>query len=71
MSSLQRQIVTDEDGNPVAVQIAYNDWLYIERKLGLGKPEQPKVVDLSEFAGTLPPGEDALEYQQRIRKEWD
>jgi hypothetical protein len=71
MSRLQRQIVTDEDGKPVAVQIAYNDWLDIERKLGLGKQEPPRVVDLSEFAGTLPPGEDALKYQQRIREEWD
>jgi len=65
-----KKIVTDENHQPVAVQIDYADWLEIERLLDIQPPE-PRRVDLSKFAGTIRITEDPLEYQRRIRSEWD
>jgi hypothetical protein len=66
---IQKKLVTDENHKPVAVQIDYDDWLEIERQLGLNNDEQP-ATDLSEFRGFLTLTEDPVEYQRRIRDEW-
>jgi hypothetical protein len=70
MIAIRKKIVTDEDHNPVEVVISYDDWLEIERLLNIQKPEQRRV-DLSRFAGTITLTEDPLEFQRRIRAEWD
>jgi len=72
MIVVHKKIVTDENQQPVAVQIDYADWLEIERLLDIQKPE-PRRVDLSKYAGTLRPDlyGDPVEYQRRIREEWD
>ncbi|HMM43499.1 MAG TPA: hypothetical protein PKA95_16525 [Thermomicrobiales bacterium] len=69
MIVVRKKIVTDEDHNPIAVQIDYEDWLEIERMLGV-RSEEELATDLSEFKGTLKLTEDPLEYQRRIRDEW-
>lgn len=69
MIVVRKKIVTDEDHNPIAVQIDYEDWLEIERLLGV-REERTLTTDLSEFRGVLKITEDPLEYQQRIRDEW-
>jgi len=70
MKPIRKQIVTDEQNRPIAVQVAYQDWLDIERALGAatnGAPHQP----IGQFAGKLRLGVDPLEYQRSIRGDWD
>lgn len=69
MRTIRKRIVTDENSRPVAVQIDYEDWLEIERLLGL-QSEKKKPTDLSRYRGIWK-GVDGLEYQRRIREEWD
>ena len=67
---MNKRILTDEQMHPIAVQIDYEDWLRIEKLLpnDLG----PKVHrDLSTHAGVLTLREDPLNYQLRVRSEWD
>jgi hypothetical protein len=64
-----KKIVTDEAYQPVAVQIDYNDWLIIERSLGL-PDDVARVTDLSRYHGLISLTEDPLVYQARIRNEW-
>ena len=69
MPKIRKKIVTDEACQPVAVQIDYNDWLIIERSLGL--PDSVTwVTDLSQYHGLVSLTEDPLVYQARIRNEW-
>ena len=67
--SVRTTIVLDEQKRPVAVQIAYSDWLEIERRLNLAS-EKPKTMNPSQFAGVISLTEDPLAYQQSIRGEW-
>ena len=69
MRTIRKKLVTDEDLRPVAVQIEYDDWIEIERELGLSGAA-PRVTDLREYSGTLTLREDPLEYQRRVRDEW-
>lgn len=69
MHTIQKKIVMDEARNPVAVQIDYEDWLEIERMLGL-RGKEKKSTDLSRYSGVIKLTEDPLEYQERIRSEW-
>ncbi len=70
MLAIRKKIVTDETLKPIAVQIDYDNWLEIERLLGL-QSEKELLTDLSEFRGVITMTEDALEYQRRIRSDWD
>lgn len=73
---IEKKIVTDEAARPVAVQISYEDWLEIERLLEAREPEAREPEDdgfeklLEETEGIWKHG-DGLEYQIRIREEWD
>ena len=67
MRAIRKKIVTDESNRPIAVQIAYEDWLEIERLLIL---PTGNTRPLQEHAGTIHLGEDPLQYQTRIRGEW-
>ena len=76
MNAIRKKIVTDEDARPVAVQIDYEDWLEIERLLegrAAGEPEPGKsrYQELLEKTSRSWTGGDGLEYQIRIREEWD
>ena len=70
MPKIRKKIVTDEANHPVAVQIDYNDWLIIERSLGLPDDDVARVTDLSRYHGLISLTEDPLVYQARIRNEW-
>lgn len=70
MIAVRKKIVHDENDQPVEVLISYQDWLEIERLLAL-KDEEQRYTDLSEFEGVLTLTEDPLEFQRRIRAEWD
>jgi len=69
MHTIRKNIVTDEDMRPIAVQIQYADWLEIERSLNL-ESTSATAVDLARFVGVIPLTEEPLEYQHRIRGEW-
>ncbi len=69
MQTVRKQLVTDEEHRPIAVQIDYNDWLRIERQLKIQGPSVP-AVDLSRYAGTVKLTESPLAYQTRSRGEW-
>jgi hypothetical protein len=75
MLSVSKKIVTDEAGTPVAVQIDYEDWKEIEKVLQK-QPSAPADEDdgfeqaLAASRNTWTAG-DGLEYQRRIRSEWE
>ncbi len=75
MDTIKKKIVTDENSRPVAVQIDYEDWLEIERLLKRGeKPDEEQQDDFEELLdklGEMWQGGDGLEYQMKIREEWD
>lgn len=66
---LSKKIVTDEAMRPVAVQIPYQDWLEIERRLDIESAEE-KTGNLSDHEGLLVLSEDPVDFQERIRGEW-
>lgn len=66
---IHKKIVVDENNKPVEVIISYAEWEKIERIIGKGYKSTTAEM-LSEFAGTLSLKEDPLEYQKRIRNEW-
>jgi hypothetical protein len=68
MDKLSKSVVYDDAMHPVAVQIAYADWLEVEKRLGID--EAPPGTDLNQFGGTISLAEDPLEYQRRVRREW-
>ena len=69
MYEIQKKIITDDNARPIAVQIDYANWLEIERLLEFnGGAKKPR--DLRPPAGTLRWGQDAVEYQRRVREEW-
>jgi hypothetical protein len=76
MRTIHKKIVMDEAQNPVAVQIDYEDWLEIERLLETREAEKSKAgrsrfQELLEKTRGTWKGGDGLEYQIRIREEWD
>ena len=70
MGPIRKQILTDEEGRPVAVQVDYASWLEVERLLEATSRPAPRPVDLSRFHGVLQFEEDPLSYQRRTRDEW-
>jgi len=67
---IRKKIVTDEAQQPIAVQVDYADWLKIERMLNL-RSEPGKTSDLSRYAGVLSLKEEPLNYQARVRVEFN
>ena len=47
MFEIHKKIMTDENNRPVAVQIEYQDWLEIERQLGMHQTRPEAVSPLS------------------------
>lgn len=69
--SIRRRLVTDEQMRPVAVQIAYEDWIEIERALAqVPLPSDDFDALLERSRGIWTQG-DGLAYQQRLREEWE
>lgn len=73
MNQIKKKIVTDEQMRPIAVQIDYESWLEIERRLGMqtsGTPEKKSLDQILEKSKGIWTEGDGLEYQRRIRDEW-
>lgn len=51
------------------MQINYTDWLKIEKLLKLN-PTKTKKINLSRYAGTIKLTEDPINFQRRLRDEW-
>ena len=79
MRPIEKKIVTDEAGQPVAVQIDYADWLEIERWIREANSDQvadsstsePSFDELLEDTQGIWTRGNGLEYQRRLRAEWD
>ena len=70
MGPIRKHIVTDETGQPIAVQVDYEAWQEIERELSLVDRAEAEGIDLSRFSGILTFQEDPVDYQHRMRREW-
>ncbi len=67
--NIHRKIVVDENNKPLEVIISYDDWEKIEKAIA----EFSKTMTsekLSKYVGVLNLKEDPLEYQKKIRNEW-
>jgi hypothetical protein len=77
MRQIRKKLVTDEEDRPVAVLIEYEDWKEIERLLSsfegrpLPAPTRDDFDAALEAAEGIWKGGDGLEYQRRIRDEWE
>jgi len=77
MMDLRTNVITDESGSPVAVQIPYEDWLRLEGYLAAvssddAPPSTPSDSETptGDNAGS-PSGEtDELHFQKRLLEEW-
>jgi hypothetical protein len=69
MKPIKKQIVTDELMHPVAVLIDYQDWQAIEKILATHQEDM--TSGLTAYAGVIQLTVDPLEYQQKIRDEWE
>lgn len=71
METIRKKVLVDECNRPVAVQIDYDDWVRIERLLRSTSDDELDAVDLSPFYNVIHLREDPLEYQTRVRGEWN
>ena len=69
MSTIHKQLVTDEEGCPVGVLIPYEEWLRIEQQLGRAVAVEEKG-QLHRHEGVIHLSEDPVVYQRRLRDEW-
>ena len=68
---MDKEIISDEKGKPIAVRIAYRDWLEIEAILPEHLvAEKAEEMDIMRFSGSIKGGEDPMAFQQRMRDEW-
>jgi hypothetical protein len=71
MQTIHKQILTNENGEPVGVLIPYQEWLDIEKKLDASTEGKASAKNLQRYAGSIRLKKDPLKYQQQIRDEWD
>ena len=69
MSTIHKQLVTDEEWRPVGVLIPYEEWLRIEQQLGSAAGANG-IEQLRRHEGTIRLSEDPVAYQRRLRDEW-
>ena len=65
MRAISKKLLMDEKSRPVGVLIDYDDWLEIERSLGLRASKGN--IDLQSLCGSIELAEDPLDYQNRYR----
>lgn len=71
MKILSKRIVADRTGRPAVVQVDYDEFLRLSKEAKVIEP-QNAYERMLELAGTVDfGGEDGLEYQRRLRAEWD
>jgi hypothetical protein len=69
MSTIHKQLATDDEGRPVGVLIPYEEWLRIEQQLG-GAADTKGAEQLRRHEGVISLSEDPVAYQRRLRDEW-
>ena len=70
MDGIEKHIVTDAHGRPIAVQIPYADWVRLEARLAEKRVPPEKTGDLGKHYGKISLRFDPMEFQQRARNEW-
>ena len=70
MKILPRRIVCDENGRPVEARMDYEEFVRLERAEE-GVERRDNSAELMAFAGKVKWDEDPVEYQRRLRDEWD
>jgi hypothetical protein len=80
MMDIQTDVITDESGSPVAVQIPYEDWLRLEGYLAALSSDDAPSSGASSSSPPSPPAEpgaggasgepDELHFQKRLLEEW-
>ena len=71
MTVLSKRVVADETGHPTTVQMDYAEFARFEESVK-GSETKSAYERMMSFAGTVDfGGEDGLEYQRRLRAEWD
>lgn len=71
---VNKKTIIDENNNTVAVVIPIDEWEEIEQLIQEKKSNEKrefKKVDMDPFFGIIELHEDPLEFQKRIRAEWD
>jgi len=69
LKAIHKKIVVDEANKPVEVIINYDEWQEIEQLIA----KELKVAtkkQLKNYTGTVCLSEDPLDYQKRMRSEW-
>lgn len=69
MFVVKKEVLYDENRQPVKVVIDFSEWLKVEAALGVSELE-PNGQILNAFAGKINFGGDALEIQRQMRSEW-
>ena len=77
MRILTAEIIADESGHPLKVQMDYDEFLRVRAEIE-GAPAPPdeatgleNSAELMAFAGRIKWDEDPVDYQRRLRDEWD
>ena len=76
MMDLRTNVITDESGSPVAVQIPYEDWLRLEGYLAAVSSDAPPsppsdgATPTGENAGRPSGVTDELHFQKRLLEKW-
>ncbi len=66
---ISKKFLTDENQNPIAVLIDYQDWLLIEKQLELSVLDRSAKINA--LAGSIQFPIDAMTFQHTLREEWD
>lgn len=66
MSTIHKQLVTDEEGRPVGLLIPYEEWLRIEQQLWDAAAANG-IEQLRRHEGVIRLSEDPVAYQRRLR----
>lgn len=69
LGSIHKQIMTDDNGQPVSVVIPYHEWLELERAV-LSQSHGTDSSKLQPYAGAIHLSNDPVVYQRQLRDEW-
>ena len=69
LGSIHKQIMTDDNGQPVSVVIPYHEWLELERAV-LSQSQGTDSHTLRAYAGAIHLSSDPVAYQRQLRDEW-
>ncbi len=70
MKIVSKRILSDENGRPIAVQMDYDEFVRFEKAVESVEPRDAYERMMS-AVGTVKWDEDPVEYQRRLRDEWD